>query len=509
MDDLPDLIDSYDRLVAAAVEATAPSAVERAASIGKRVRARRGYLGSTVVVALAGGTGTGKSSTVNALAGEDVAVSSSRRPTTARPMAWIPSNPEPGLVRLLDDLGIDERVGHTSHEDLAMIDLPDIDSVEFDHRMIVERLLPEVDAVIWVVDPEKYQDRILHREHLAQLTEYQDQFLFVMNQIDRIPEGELDRVLEDLRGTLHSDGISDPVIIVTAADPTIGPPQGIGDLEQALHGLGDAKSIVQRKLITDLERGALELAEAAGISTAGGTGFAQRWKEVVDAASGRIADDVLHTSVASAAMRQGQVMARSAVGLAPGRTHRAEVPLGEPGAGVVTATQRIDGLVTDLAEQIGGEVAAELRAIGMIVDEEIADVAQTLRFGTTLTLAEPPAWTAAVAWVRRFVVIGLVLSLIWLYQTIRAGQDLTPPTAAVLLSIVLLTIPLVFAGASGRRWGRAAVEAQRHTIMSNAGREIDRRLGKPLRESLRKRAGAAAAFADFELSMRTAASRSS
>ena len=60
---------------------------------------RHGFLGDTVVVALAGGTGSGKSSLLNALAGHEVSGVGAVRPTTAEPLAWIPANPEPGLVR--------------------------------------------------------------------------------------------------------------------------------------------------------------------------------------------------------------------------------------------------------------------------------------------------------------------------------------------------------------------------------------------------------------------------
>ncbi len=507
MDELPELMDAYDRLVASAVGAADEHAVEQAARVARRVRARRGYLGSTVVVALAGGTGSGKSSTVNALAGEEVSLTSSRRPTTSAPLAWIPANPEPGLVRLLDDIGIEERVGHQSHPDLAVIDLPDIDSVAFDHRATVERLLPEVDAVVWVVDPEKYQDRVLHAEHLAPLAEYQDQFLFVMNQIDRLPPGALDDVIDDFRSTLTSDGIADAMIIATAADPPIGPPLGMDELVTALEGLGDAKSVVHRKLVTDLERGAGELAEAAGVATGGGTGFARRWQEVVDRAASRIADDVLDKSVLAAARREGQRTARSATGLAPGSAAALELPLSESGAGVVAATRLIDDLITDLSEQVEGEVASDLRTIGMETDAEVAAAAETVRFGSSLPLPGPPEWTRTAAWFRRFMLVALVVAVIWLVQTVRSGEDLVIPIVVTAACVLALVVPWSIAGRVGARRASAAVRAQRQKIVAGAGREIDRRMGKPLREILRRRAGAAAAFTDFELAMRQAAER--
>jgi hypothetical protein len=45
---------------------------------------------------------------------------------------------------------------------VAILDLPDMDSVVGSHRERVETLLPLVDAVAWVTDLEKYHDAILH-----------------------------------------------------------------------------------------------------------------------------------------------------------------------------------------------------------------------------------------------------------------------------------------------------------------------------------------------------------
>ena len=101
MAELRDLIDRFDRLVAVSAGLVPDEALAAAAEVGRRARDRRGYLGESVVVALAGGTGSGKSSLVNALANEVVAESGAQRPTTYDPLAWIPVNPEPGLVRLL------------------------------------------------------------------------------------------------------------------------------------------------------------------------------------------------------------------------------------------------------------------------------------------------------------------------------------------------------------------------------------------------------------------------
>src|SRR3954463_12609777 len=66
---------------------------------------RVGFPGDAYVLALVGGTGVGKSSLLNALAGGLVSTASARRPTTAEPVAWVPADEAAALRPLLDWLG--------------------------------------------------------------------------------------------------------------------------------------------------------------------------------------------------------------------------------------------------------------------------------------------------------------------------------------------------------------------------------------------------------------------
>ena len=102
-----------------------------------------------------------------------VSDASARRPTTAHPLAWVPRSSRPDLGGLLGWLGIpDHEVRDHAEETLgnvAILDLPDLNSIEEEHRQRVEAILPRVDAVVWVTDPEKYHDAILHDDFLATL----------------------------------------------------------------------------------------------------------------------------------------------------------------------------------------------------------------------------------------------------------------------------------------------------------------------------------------------------
>ena len=66
-----------------------PGAAERAREVVTKVTGRTSLVGGHTVVALAGATGSGKSSLFNALVGDEVARVGLRRPTTSTPTAAV------------------------------------------------------------------------------------------------------------------------------------------------------------------------------------------------------------------------------------------------------------------------------------------------------------------------------------------------------------------------------------------------------------------------------------
>lgn len=500
--DLIELIDAFDRVVAMAAETVPAEEVAAAAAVGRRVRNRRGYLGSTVVVALAGGTGSGKSSMVNALAGEEVATTGAMRPTTSEPLAWIPANPEPGAIRLLDDIGVTARVGQDRHDWLAVIDLPDTDSVAVEHRHTVARLIPEVDAVVWVLDPEKYQDRVLHGEHIRPLAAHQDRFLFVLNQVDRLGDGEVEKLVEDLRASLQADGIIDPVIIPTAADPEIGPSEGVDDLVLALRALGDAKEVVTRKLSGDLRQAVDRLSAVSGTAGGRATGFTGQWERLLEEASAGIVDDVLGPVVRSQAGRVGRSTNAAAVSLLRRRVSGGVVELAsraEAGTGALAAVRKLDAYVSGLASRVHGDTSWAVRQVGEAIDEAVAAAVDTVAYTETVPISPPPEWTATVAWVRRIGALALLLGAVWLFDTWRSGAGLLLPLSVTIGGLLGVVLPRVAVTASGSRRAASLVDERRGALERAVSRELDRRLGRPLRDALRRRAGLAAAVAEFEL----------
>jgi GTP-binding protein EngB required for normal cell division len=284
MSDILRVVDGLDLVVELSEGVVHPDDVTRARQTALQTRHRGGYLGGTLVMAIVGGTGSGKSSLLNALAGERVASVSPVRPHTNRPLAWIPEDGGSPLDELLDRLEVDERVVHRRFPGLALLDATDFDSIDRDHRARLERLLPEIDGIIWVFDPEKYHDPAIHDEFIAPLADSAPQFVFVLNQIDRIDERERLAIADDLRATLVSDGIAEPVLFFAAADPPDGRPRGVDLLAGFLENRLDAKRVQMGAVLGEARRVAAGLASAAGVAHGGSLAFEERWSPFVTAA---------------------------------------------------------------------------------------------------------------------------------------------------------------------------------------------------------------------------------
>lgn len=231
---------------------TAHTLVERA---GTRLALSRDH----TVVALAGATGSGKSSLFNALARLDLSPVGVRRPTTGvahacvwgrlddanRLLDWVGVLPRHRFVR---ESALDADDENGLHG-LVLLDLPDFDSVQRSHRLEVDRLLGLVDLVVWVVDPQKYADRVIHTSYLREFHRHRDVTLVVLNQADRLSATELPRVLDDLRRLLDADGLDGvPLLDTTAVHPG-----GLTGLREALERAVSERQASLRRLSGDVD----------------------------------------------------------------------------------------------------------------------------------------------------------------------------------------------------------------------------------------------------------------
>jgi GTP-binding protein EngB required for normal cell division len=242
-----------------------PDTLAEARRVVDQADRRLALSGSATVVALAGATGSGKSSMFNALSGTTLATVGVRRPTTAHAMAS--SWGEESAEDLLDWLQIPRR--HALQTDPAMdaaldglvlLDLPDHDSTELDHRMEVDRLVQLVDMLIWVVDPQKYADAAIHDRYLKPLAAHSDVMMIILNQVDKLTASQREQCLKDLRRLLDSESLGKvPVMAVSAATG-----EGIEALRETLGNQVAEKQAAARRLAADVSVAAGKLSAASG-----------------------------------------------------------------------------------------------------------------------------------------------------------------------------------------------------------------------------------------------------
>ncbi len=167
--------------------------------------------GRPLVVAFFGGTGVGKSTLINRLAGKAIARTGVERPTS-REVTLYHHRTVP-LQELPEDLPID-KIKLAQHDDdrnsnIIWIDMPDMDSTELQNKQLVLQWLPHIDVLIYVVSPERYRDNKAWRMLLAEGGRHA--WSFVLNQWDK---GEPEQY-DDFLLQLHKAGFDNPIVIRT------------------------------------------------------------------------------------------------------------------------------------------------------------------------------------------------------------------------------------------------------------------------------------------------------
>ncbi|WP_022910867.1 GTPase [Aestuariimicrobium kwangyangense] len=371
------------------VEGRVPDeAVRHADELVRRAGSRLAIAGDHTVVALAGATGSGKSSLFNALSGTQLAEPGVRRPTTAKAMSVSWGDVPP--AELLDWLDVPRRhqvelsrvprPGSQAPglEGLVLLDLPDHDSIEAAHRAEVDRLVDLVDLLVWVVDPQKYADAALHERYLKPLAGHAEVMLVVLNQVDLLTPGQLVQCERDLRRLLDNEGLGKARIAAVSA--TTG--QGVDALRRQVVDLVARKRVVAERLGADLTREAARLAPELGLDDSGsagdpaiGSGTVRQLNRALAEAAGA---DVVTEAVLASVRRRGELVTGWPVlswiaSLRPdplrrlhldrlpiGRTKKSLEPVRVPRTGLDSGQGASKARVTSAVRALSDEAAADL-----------------------------------------------------------------------------------------------------------------------------------------------------
>jgi GTP-binding protein EngB required for normal cell division len=228
---------------------------------------------SHTVVALAGGTGSGKSSLFNALAGSAFSPAGVTRPTTKHLHACVWGME--GAAPLLDWLSVQRRhryarasaldEGEASLTGLLLLDLPDHDSVVTGSAAMVDRLVKLADMLVWVLDPLKYADASVHQRYLMPLAGHAAVTTVVLNQADTLTPDQAADCAADLRRLLDAEGLLETPVLVTSAATGA----GLGELRRALSAAVAARRAASDRITADIDALLERFAVYAGDSVPG------------------------------------------------------------------------------------------------------------------------------------------------------------------------------------------------------------------------------------------------
>jgi hypothetical protein len=471
---------------------------------------RIGFPADAYVLALVGGTGVGKSSLLNALAGSVVSRASVRRPTTSHPIAWVPAADLEALGPLLDWVGVQDVREHQGRAlgPVAILDLPDMDSLELGHRERVEAILPRVDAVAWVTDLEKYHDAVLADDFLRMWLPRLSRQVVIVNKADRLAHVDAIRIRNDLDRDLvvarvDSDVPRVPVVLTSAApaaaDGTTPQPQ-VADLQHWLAEGVTAKAVVRGRLAASSLAHGRDLAAAAGIDPAAAstpyvTPDARR--SAIEAAAGAVLRAVdmggLERQAEAATRQRARARGTGPVGRLTSLVYRASgrsSSVADPDSYLLRWRER--GSLSPAVQALRDELGASVRAAAPRVRPILAAAMEPTELRAGLERAvdrairglgrlEPPSsrWWPVLGLLQSVATVGLALSVAWLVVMALGGPasgsidvpllGAVPTPFATLVAFLLIGYLLArlvgfHAGWLGRRWAR--------DVRERVGREV-------------------------------------
>lgn len=384
------------------------------------------------VVAIAGSTGSGKSTLFNALAGAKLSASGAQRPTTSKAKALVWSDDD--LGEMLEWLGVPATEQHPRAslsaaqprtrlpEGLVLLDLPDHDSIEVAHHEEAQRIIELADLLIWVVDPQKYADAAIHERFLQPLAGHRAVTMVVLNHIDKVPEERRAGMVRDLRKLLVADGMRDPRILATSARHGT----GMKELRTAIRRRVEEKQNSALRVEADIRAAAVRLEQASGDAP---TSVPEVW--VTD----------LERQVAAAAGVTGLVasLRRTTRAEALSRTtlagFRGEEPTAAPPRRVGPVDRpAVDTAVRNLVDNVCRDLTPAwkdpIRAVASVgqksADDRLDSELAAVRFQDRL-----PGWLPLVGVLRVVVTLAAVAALLLVTTAFVRGASTTVPLIAL------------------------------------------------------------------------------
>ncbi|WP_456788681.1 dynamin family protein [Cellulomonas sp. P5_C5] len=285
--------------------------------------------GAPVLVVVGGSTGAGKSTVVNSLVGTEVSPSGVLRPTTRWPVLvhhpldvrWFSSD------RVLPSLSRADAAGEQGLTGarpglrlvasdavpvgLALLDAPDVDSVEEGNRVLAAQLLGAADVWLFVTTAARYADAVPW-ELLADAARRGTHLALVL---DRVDPGAETAVGDHLRQMLSDAGLASATVIVVPEvelEDGLLPEAAVGPIADVLTRTATDPAVRAAALaetwdgaVADVTRRALALATAADEQREADA----RLRSAVTAAYATADDQVAHATSDGSLLR-GEVLAR-------------------------------------------------------------------------------------------------------------------------------------------------------------------------------------------------------